>query len=91
MAQRQKKTQPRQEMVVCDRFLIKTLTNMGGYECIYCNVYPSLNMVPSPKIIEKEDQRLQTSQALQSYKPLDGAFLTAASPGVVALFQVVWW
>ena len=64
---------------------------MGGYECIYCNVYPSLNMVPSPKIIEKEDQRLQTSQALQSYKPLDGAFLTAASPGVVALLQVVLW
>ena len=91
MAQRQKKTQPRQEMVVCDRFLIKTLTNMGGYECIYCNVYPSLNMVFSPKTIEKEDQRLQTLQALQSHKPLDGAFLTAASPGVVALFQVVLW
>ena len=91
MAQRQKKTQPRQEMVVCDRFLIKTLTNMGGYECIYCNVYQSLNMVSSPKTIEKEDQHLETLQALQSHKPLDGAFLTAASPGVVALFQVVWW
>ena len=64
---------------------------MGGYECIYCNVYPSLNMVSSSKIIEKENQHLQTLQALQSHKPLDGAFLTAASPGVVALFQVVWW
>ena len=51
----------------------------------------SLNMVSPPKTIEKEDQRLQTLQALQSHKPLDGAFLTAASPGVVALFQVVWW
>ena len=25
---------------------------------------------------------------MESHKPLDGAFLTAASPGVVALFQV---
>ena len=64
---------------------------MGGYECIYCNFYPSLNKVSSPKIIEKGDQHLQTLQALQSHKPIDGAFLTAASPGVVALFQVVWW
>jgi len=35
----------------------------------------------------KEDTRILT-KALQSHKPLDGAFLTAASPGVVALFQV---
>ena len=27
-------------------------------------------------------------QAMESHKPVDGAFLTAASPGVVALFQV---
>ena len=27
-------------------------------------------------------------QALDIHKPVDGAFLTAASPGVVALFQV---
>jgi len=35
----------------------------------------------------KEDTRILT-KAMESHKPLDGAFLTAASPGVVALFQV---
>ena len=29
-----------------------------------------------------------TSQVMEKNKPVDGAFLTAASPGVVALFQV---
>ena len=30
----------------------------------------------------------ETSQVMEKNKPVDGAFLTAASPGVVALFQV---